>query len=251
MGTELAGIIEAVGADVTRFKPEDEVIAVSGMGFGCHTEYKCLPETGIVAHKPAALSFQEAAALPFGGLTALDYLRNKSKVQPGEKVLIYGASGSVGLAAVQIAKHLGATVTGVCSTANLGLVRDMGAAHVIDYTKEDFMGRSEAYDVILDTVGTLSFAKCQRLLTPNGRLLLVSAGLPELLQAPILNARHSQKVFAGPAGESPVLLEDLLKMVTTGQFKVVIDRTYPFAQIGAAYIYVARRHKKGNVVIEL
>ena len=251
LGTEVSGVVETVGVSVTRFKPGDAVIAVSGAKFGCHVEYRCFPEEGMIVLKPDFLSFEQAACLSFGGLTALGYLKEKAKLQAGEKVLVYGASGSVGLAAVQVAKQLGAQVTGVCSLGNHELVKAHGASHVIDYTREDFMKKEEKYDVIIDTVGTLGFSKCKSNLNPRGRLLLVSSGLDELLKMSWINLTSSKKLFAGPILDSCDRLQDLVAMVKPESCLPVIDRVYSFAQINDAYRYVAERHKKGNVVIKM
>jgi NADPH:quinone reductase-like Zn-dependent oxidoreductase len=180
LGAELAGDIEAVGKDVRKFNVGDAVFAHPGTGLGCHAEYRTMPEDGAVALKPANLSYEEAAALSFGGTTALDYLKEKGKIQRGEKVLIIGASGAVGTAAVQLAKHFGAEVTGVCSTANLELVKSIGADKVIDYTKEDFTKNGETYDIILVAAGMTSFSQCKGSLNERGRLLMVVAGLREM-----------------------------------------------------------------------
>jgi len=174
LGTELAGEIEAVGKAVTRFKPGDQVFAFTGASYGCHAEYRTISEAGMIALKPTNLSFEEAAALSFGGTTALSFLQDKGGIKRGDKVLIVSASGGVGTAAVQIAKHFGAKVTGVCSTANLELVRSIGADKVIDYTTEDFAKNAETYDIILDTTGTTSFSRCGNALKEGGRLLLVN-----------------------------------------------------------------------------
>ena len=173
--------IEAVGKAVTRFKPGDQVFAFTGASYGCHAEYRTISGTGMIALKPANLSFEEAAALSFGGTTALSFLQGKGGIKRGDKVLIVGASGGVGTAAVQIAKHFGAKVTGVCSTANLELVRSIGADKVIDYTKEDFAKNGETYDIILDTTGTTSFCRCGNALKEGGRLLLVMASFIQTL----------------------------------------------------------------------
>ncbi|RYE86928.1 MAG: NAD(P)-dependent alcohol dehydrogenase, partial [Hyphomicrobiales bacterium] len=179
LGTELAGVVETVGSAVTRFKPGDEVFAFPGGNFGAHAEYRTMPEDGLVALKPANLSFEEAAALSFGGTTVLGPLRDKIRIKPGDKVLVVGASGAVGSAAVQIAKHLGAEVTGVCSTANLSLVRSIGAERVIDYTKEDFATSGETWDVIVDTTGTAPFSRSEVALKPGGRLLVILGTLAQ------------------------------------------------------------------------
>lgn len=183
LGTELAGIIEAVGKDVTKFNIGDPVFAFNGVTMGCHAEYKCMPEEGSVSLKPENLTFDEAAALSFGGTSALDFFR-RGKLRSGDKVLINGASGSVGTAAVQLAKHFGAEVTGVCSTSNVELVKSLEAAYVIDYTKEDFTQNGETYDIIVDTVGTAQYNTSKDSLKENGRLLLVLGELPDMLRIP-------------------------------------------------------------------
>ncbi|MEE4135163.1 MAG: NAD(P)-dependent alcohol dehydrogenase, partial [Desulforhopalus sp.] len=173
LGTELAGVVEAVGKDVRKFKVGNQVFAFSDADMGCHAEYKCMPEDGAMALKPANLTYEEAAALSFGGTTALDFFR-RGKLQSGEKVLVNGASGGVGTAAVQLAKHFGADVTGVCSATNVELVRSLGASHVIDYTKQDFTQNGKAYDLIFDVLGKTSLSRCSDSLTKDGRLLLAS-----------------------------------------------------------------------------
>ena len=250
LGTELAGEIELVGKDVKKFKTGDQVFAFSGASMGCHAEYKCMPEDGAVALKPANLTYDEAAAISFGGTTALNFFR-RGKLQSGEKVLVNGASGGVGTAAVQLARHFGANVTGVCSTANVELVRSLGANHVIDYTKEDFTRNGETYDVIVDIAGTAPFSRSKGSLKEGGRLLLVLGGLPDLLQIPWIAMTSSKKVIAGPAAERAEDLRFLAKLAEAGEFKPVIDRRYPFEQIVEAHRYVDTGHKKGNVVITL
>jgi NADPH:quinone reductase-like Zn-dependent oxidoreductase len=250
LGTELAGEVESVGKDVTKFNVGDQVFAFSGAGMGCHAEYKCMPEAGAVVRKPANLTYEEAAALSFGGTTALDFFR-RAKLQSGEKVLVNGASGGVGTAAVQLAKHFGAHVTGVCSTANVELVRSLGANHVIDYTKEDFAENGETYDIIVDTVGTAPFSRSKGSLKERGRLLLILGGLPDILRMPWVSMTSSKKVIAGPAAERAEDLRFLAKLAEAGAFKPVIDRRYPFEQITEAHRYVDTGRKKGNVVITL
>lgn len=248
LGTELAGEIESVGKDVSKFKIGDRVFAYSGAGMGCHAEYKCMPEDGAVAHKPANLTYDEAAAISFGGTTALDFFR-RGKLQSGEKVLINGASGGVGTAAVQLARYFGADVTGVCSTANVELVRSLGAHHVIDYTREDFTLNGKTYDVVVDIAGTAPFSRSKGSLNERGRLLLILGGLPDMLQIPWVSMTSSKKVIAGPAAGRAEDLRFLAKLAEAGEFKPVIDRRYPLEQIAEAHRYVDTGHKRGNVVI--
>lgn len=250
LGTELAGTLESVGRDVSKFKTGEAVFAFSGVRMGCYAEYKCMPADGAVALKPAKLGWEEAAALSFGGATALDFFR-RGKLQRGDKVLINGASGGVGTAAVQLARHFGAEVTGVCSTANVELVRSLGATHVIDYTVQDFTQNGETYDVIVDTAGTAPFARCKASLKENGRLLLVLAGLPAMLAIPWAALTSRKKIIAGPAGERAEDLRLLAQLAEAGEFKPVIDRTYRFEQMVEAHRYVDTGRKRGNVVIQL
>ena len=250
LGSELAGVVEAVGKDVRKFKVGDPVFVFSDVAMGCHAEYKCMAEDGAVVAKPSSLSFEEAAALSFGGTTALDFLR-RGKIQRGDRVLINGTSGAVGTAAVQLARHFGALVTGVCSTANVELVKSLGATHVIDYTQQDFTRSGETYDVIVDTVGTAPYSRSKAALKEGGRLLLVLAGLPDMLQAAWVSMTGNRKVIAGPVA---VRVEDLLflaELAEAGEFKPVIDRIYPFEQIVEAHRYVDTGRKKGNVVLAL
>lgn len=250
LGSELAGVVESVGEAVSRFKVGDAVFAFSDARMGCYAEYKCMPQDGAVACKPPGLSYGEAAALSFGGTTALDFLR-RAKLQRGESVLINGASGAVGAAAVQLARHFGAHVTAVCGTANMAWVRALGASQVIDYTQEDFTQNGQTYHVIMDTVGTAPFSRCQASLRDGGRLLLVLAGLADMLHAPWASLTSGKKVIAGPVSVRAEDLPLLAELAATGAFKAVIDRRYRFEQMVEAHRYVDSGRKKGNVVVML
>ena len=250
LGTELAGEIERVGKNVSLFKVGDPVFAFCGAAMGCHAEYKCLPEEAALAVKPPNLSFDEAAAMSFGGTTALSFFR-RGKLRHGESVLINGASGGVGSAAVQLAKHFGAEVTGVCSTANVELVRSLGAHHVIDYTSADFTRNGKTYDIIVDTVGTAAFSRSKNSLKEGGRLLLVFGGLPDMLQIPWVSMTSRKKIIAGPAAERAEDLRFLADLAQAGTFRPFIDRRYPLAQIVEAHRYVDTGRKRGNIIITL
>jgi NADPH:quinone reductase-like Zn-dependent oxidoreductase len=247
LGTELAGEIEAVGESVTKFGIGEPVVAYPGFSMGCHAQYRTMPQDGRVVLKPATLSFKEAAAMSFGGATALYFLRDVADIQSGEKALIIGASGTVGSAAVQLAKSFGAHVTGVCSSANLDLVQSIGADRVIDYTKEDFASNGETYDIILDAVGQASFATCRRSLKEHGRLILIAAALTQVLAAG--SRPGNRKVIAGPAKERVEHLLVLKELAEAGRFRPVIDRRYPLERIVEAHAHVDSGRKRGSVVI--
>jgi NADPH:quinone reductase-like Zn-dependent oxidoreductase len=250
LGTELSGVVTEVGKSVNRFKVGDNIIATTGK-FGAHAEFITLAEDGVVFKKPNNLSFQKSAALAFGGTTALHFLRDKGRLQKGDHLLVNGASGPVGVAAIQLAKHFGAKVTAICSEEHFDLVKSLGADKTIDYNKEDFRKNDEKYDVIMDIVGTLRFSTTKNSLRPNGRLLLVTSDLIEMLLIPWNNLTHSQKVIAGVTKEDPNLLNTLLELVQNGQFQSIIDKEFSFEKTPEAFTYVAQRHKKGNVVINM
>ena len=248
LGLELAGEIESAGKDVRRFKKGDQVFAATLISFGAYAEYICLPEDAAISMKPSNLTYEEAAALPIGARTALHYLR-KANLQRGQKVLVYGASGSVGTYAVQLAKVFGSEVTGVCSTANVEVVKSLGADQVIDYTAEDFSNYGETYDVIFEAVDKSSFSACMRALKPGGIYLNVTTPFPSLRML-WTKMTSDTKLLLGE--NPPERAEDLIflkELVEAGKLKPIIDRCYPLEQIVEAHRYVDKGHKKGNVVV--
>ena len=254
LGGELAGVVEAIGSEVLRFKVGDAVFAATGDAFGAHAEYVCLKEDGVVAVKPSRASYEEAAAACEGVLTALPFLRDKAYIDSSKNVLIIGASGSIGTFAVQLAKYFGATVTGVCSAANVDLVRSLGADHVIDYTTGDFTQMGEVYDIIFDTVGKSSYARCKPVLSKNGIYLSTVLSMTLLLQTLWTAGVGSKKAKFTATGLRPAheKTKDLLfakDLIERGYLRSVIDRSYPLEQTAEAFRYVETGHKKGNVVI--
>ncbi|HGG0586277.1 MULTISPECIES: NAD(P)-dependent alcohol dehydrogenase [Bacillus] len=229
LGVELSGEIEDIGTDVTQFKKGDPVFALTELNLGGYAEYICVHESGLIALKPTNVTYEEAAVIPFGGTSALHFLR-KGQIKKGQRVLIYGASGSVGTAAVQLAKYFGATVTAICSSSNFDLVTALGADNVIDYMKEDFTKRGEHYDIIFDAVGKYKKSLCTDALMPNGKYVSVNG------------------MMAKVSKEDMNLLKQLAE---TEKLKPVIDRTYRLEEIAEAHIYVEKGHKKGNVSITL
>ncbi len=250
-GVEFAGDIEAVGTDVTLFQKGDQVFGTAGTGFGAHAEYICLSEEGVVARKPATMTYEEAVAVCDGALTALVFLRDEAHIQRGQKVLINGASGAVGAAGVQLARYFGAEVTGVCSTTNVALVKSLGADTVIDYTKEDFTKNGETYDIIFDAVGKSSFSRCKGSLTHRGVYLATVPTLAILLQTVWTPKIGSKKAIFTTAGlkQRKANLNFLRELVEAGKLHAVIDRRYPLEHIAEAHRYVEKGHKKGSVVI--
>ncbi|KYK35770.1 MAG: NAD(P)-dependent alcohol dehydrogenase [Theionarchaea archaeon] len=250
LGQELAGEIKSVGKDVKLFKKGDQVFAATDFGFGAYAEYKCLPEDGVLAIKPANMTCEEAAAVPVGGLNALHFLR-KGNIQSGQKVLINGAGGSIGTIAVQLAKLFEAEVTGVDSTRKLDMLRSIGADQVIDYTQEDFTKSDETYDAIFDVVGKGSFSGCIRSLKKKGIYLLGNPALSRSVRGRWTSMTSSKKVIGGTASYKTEDLIFLKELIEAGKIKSVIDRRYPLEQIPDAHRYVETGHKKGNVVITL
>ena len=250
LGSVFSGEIERVGKDVKHFKVGDAVFGHTDMSFGAYAEYICIPENGSLAIKPASISHKEAAVIPFGGVTALHFI-NKAAIKPGQKVLVVGASGAVGSAAVQLAKSFGAHVTGVCSTANIALVKSIGADEVIDYTKQDFTQNGETYDVIFDAVNTISVSRSKKSLHKNGTMILSAAGMAEMLQGAWISMISSQKVLTGVISHTAADIIFLKGRIEAGQLKPVIDRTYPLEQIAEAHAYAETGRKKGNVAIDV
>jgi len=256
LGEELSGKIVAVGNKVKLFKKGDLVFGTAGPKFGANSEYLCIPENSVLTTKPYNTSFEEAASSVDGFLTALPFLRDKGNIHQGQKVLIYGASGSVGSSAVQIAKYFGAEVTGVCSTSNLEWVKNLGATNVIDYTKDNFTKNSQTYDIIFDAVGKISFLQCKNSLNKNGVFLESGIGfgiIPQVIWTSIFNKKKAKIAATGlrPPHERNKDLIFLKELMETGKIKPVIDRSYPLEQIAKAHSYVDKGHKKGNVVITL
>ena len=249
LGTELAGVVESAGKDVKRFKKGDAIVASTGMAGGGHAQYVCLPEKGALALKSESLTWEEAVAIPFGANTALYFLRNLGKIQVGQEVLIIGASGSIGSVAVQLAKHFGATVSAVCSGANVEMLRSLGADGVIDYTKEDFTKDARTYDLIFDIAGASSFSHCQQSLKPHGVFLQNIVGLTTLLRILWTSIAGGKKLKGGVAMEHPERMNFIAELVAAGKLKAVIDSSYPLERIAEAFKYVEQGHKKGNVVI--
>lgn len=248
LGQELAGKIESVGQNVTRFAPGDQVFGVTGFGFGAHADYACISTKVALATKPATMTYAEAAAVPVGGLNALFALR-RGNIRNGQKVLIYGASGSIGTFAVQLASHFGAHVTGVCGPANVEMVKSLGADTVIDYTKEDFTQNGETYDIILDAVGKSPFPRSLDSLEEGGYYLLANPRLSQQVRGLWISLTTGKKILSRPADQKTEDLLFLIELIEMGEIRTAIDRCYPLEQTAEAHRYVDKGHKKGNVII--
>jgi NADPH:quinone reductase-like Zn-dependent oxidoreductase len=249
LGTELAGVVVAIGARVTRFAVGDRVLGFPGADFGCHAEYRAMADGDELVTMPPGLSFEEAASLPFGAMSALHFLR-AAHVRPGERMLVVGASGAVGSALVQLGQVFGAEVAGVTSTANLDLVAGLGAGRVIDYTATDILQGGERFDIVADLVGAVGFARYRHVLRPRGRMLAVAAEMPDMLAmawAPFWGMR----VFAGPATTRPGDLAQVAAWAAQGVLRPVIDRCYAMEEIAAAHAYVDTGRKRGSVVVRI
>jgi NADPH:quinone reductase-like Zn-dependent oxidoreductase len=253
-GTGFAGVVEAVGADVKSYQAGDRAFGESILGAGTNAEFVCVPEDGVLAHLPEAMGYEEAAGVCDGALTSLNFLKEVITIQPGQSVLIIGASGSLGTAAVQLAKHFGAEVTGVCSGANVALVKSLGADQVVDYTQEDFTGNGQTYEIIYDTLGKNSFSRCKGSLKKHGAYISPVLGMPLLFQMLCTSKFGSKKAKFSATGLKPVaelrvLLNELVELIEAGKLNSVIDRRYRLEELTEAHRYVEGGHKKGNVVI--
>lgn len=251
LGIELSGRIESIGKKVSRFRVGDEVFAFRGFGTGCYAEYKCMSENASLSLKPDNMNFSEAASVVDGATTALFFLKEKADLQKGQHILINGASGSIGTFAVQLAKHFGAEVTGVCSTKNLEYVKSLGADKVIDYTKQDFANTGDKYDVIFDTIGKSSFMHCKPALKNGGKYVVTVMTMKRLIQTIVTKFGANKKVILAMSVNKTGELEFIRDLIEKGHLKTYIDRQYSFEELPEAHAYVDKGHKKGNVVIEI
>lgn len=249
LGTELSGVIEAVGAGVTTFSPGDAVIGFPGAGFGAHAEFITMPANGKLTLKPDMISFTDAAAIPFGATAAYDFLINKAGLKAGESVLVNGASGSVGSACVQIAKHLGAHVTAVCSGTNAQSVRALGADRVIDYRTQDVVEAGVDYDMVVDTVASLPWARAQHAIRPGGTMVLIAGKTSDMLFGGLKARLAGKRMVGGVASESPAILDAVVSLAAQGVLVPLIDRSYGFDDMKAAHAHVDTGRKRGNVVV--
>ncbi len=250
LGVVLAGEVDSIGKDVTKFKVGDAVFGTTGMRFGAHAEYASVAEDGVLALKPNNLSFEEAASIPFGGTASNHFLR-LANIKKGQQVLIYGASGALGSSAIQLAQQYGAEVTGVCGTGNMKMVKDLGADYVIDYTQNDFTKNGIQYDVIYDTVGKVAFPSSLNALKKGGIMLLASATMGLMLRAAFTSLFGNKKIVSGVIKETAEDMEYFKKLVDAGQLKPVIDKIYPLSQFAEASAHVDGGHKKGEIIIQM
>jgi 2-desacetyl-2-hydroxyethyl bacteriochlorophyllide A dehydrogenase len=250
LGSVFSGEVENVGEGVKDFKVGDFVFGHTDLSFGSYAEYKCLPENASIALKPSNISHNEAAVIPFGGVTALHFIK-KAMIKPGQKVLVIGASGAVGSAAIQLAKSFGADVTGVCSSTNIALVKSIGADKVIDYTKKDFTKNGETYDVIFDAVNAISISRSIKSLTKDGIMILSAAGMSEMIQGLWISMISSKRIMTGVISHNKTDIVFIKELIEAGKYKPVVDRTYSLEQIAEAHAYVEKGHKKGNVAINI
>jgi NADPH:quinone reductase-like Zn-dependent oxidoreductase len=252
LGMDFSGVVQAVGKQVTRFRVGDPVFgAASALSRGAHAEYVAVRESGAILHKPACLTDEQAAAIPFGAGSALAFLRDFGRLQPGQRVLVVGASGGVGIWAVQLARHLGAEVTAVCSARNLDLARSLGAHHVLDYAAGDYLGNGKTYDLIFDTVGVTTFASSRDALSERGTYLPLNIGFTEIVQALRTAWSANKKVKHAVSANTREGLEFIVGLIEAGVLQPVIDRVYPMDQIVAAHRHVESRHKRGSVIVTL
>jgi len=251
LGIDLAGEVEAIGKNVNLFKTGDQVFGSPGTRFGGHAEYCCVPENGALAIKPANLSWEEAAAISLAGNTALFFIRDLAKIQPGQTILIHGASGAIGTYAIQLAKYYGAEVTGVCSAVNAELVKSIGADKMIDYTKDDFTKSEERYDFVFDVVGKTTFSQCKDILKPKGIYLENMMEIKDFLKVLWTSMTGGKKIKGGVSVETAENLNLLKELIVSGKLKPVIDRVYPLERTAEAFQYVEQGHKKGNVIISV
>jgi NADPH:quinone reductase-like Zn-dependent oxidoreductase len=252
LGMDFSGVVEEVGREVTRFRPGDHVFgATDPMRRGAHAEYVAVKESGAILHKPASLADQEAAAIPFGANSALAFLRDFGKIEPGQRVLIVGASGGVGVWAVQLARHFGAEVTGVCSTQNLELVRSLGAHRAVDYSAEAYANPGDGYDLIFDTVGVTTFAGCRHALAERGTYLPLNSGLREIVQAVFRSRSAGKKVKFAVSENTREGLEQIVGLIESGVLRPVVDQVYPMDRIADAHRHVESRHKRGSVIVAM
>ena len=251
LGSEFAGEIEALGRDVKSFNQGERIFGIDGTRFGAYAEYLCKPENAVLARMPQGMKYDEAVAIPFGALTALHFLRDKGHIQRGHNVLVYGASGGVGTAAVQLARYFGATVSGVCSSENIEMVKSLGAERVFDYTCEDFTRSGQSYDIIFDTVGKAPFSYSKTALKQNGIYLSTVFGLKELFQMLWTGLTGDRKAIYTVAPERKQDLDFITALIEAGKIRAIIDRCYPLAQAAEAHAYAEKGHKKGNLVLSV